>query len=122
MAGFSKGNRTWLPVHESYKLLNLENQKNIVGPSVYKVYRSLIQLRNSSRALQEGNLRMNVVKFNTHFCYNCEMLVINREIPGESVTFFMSFSPVLDIFVELNKYMTLYNETYVEADGYYEER
>lgn len=65
---------------------------------------------------------MNVVKFNTHFCYNCEMLVINREIPGESVTFFMSFSPVLDIFVELNKYMTLYNETYVEADGYYEER
>ncbi|KAF7393739.1 hypothetical protein HZH68_010558 [Vespula germanica] len=121
-AGFSKGNRTWLPVHESYELLNLENQKNIVGPSVYKVYRSLIQLRNSSRALQEGNLRMDVVKFNTHFCYNCEMLVINREIPGESVTFFMSFSPVLDIFVELNKYMTLYNETYVEADGYYEER
>ncbi|XP_035720486.1 maltase 1-like [Vespa mandarinia] len=121
-AGFSKSNRTWLPVHASYKLLNLESQKNIAGASVYKVYRSLIQLRNTSRALQNGDLKMNVYKFNTHYCYNCEMLVISREIPGEVVTFFMSFSPVLDIFVDLKEYMPLYNETYVEADGYYPER
>lgn len=101
-------------------LLNLESQKNTSSVSFYKVYQSLIQLRNTSRALQEGDLSMNIYKFNTHYCYNCEMLVIKREVPGEVVTFFMSFSPVLDIFVDLKEYMPLYNETYVEADGWYE--
>nr|XP_050856119.1 maltase 1-like [Vespula vulgaris] len=121
-AGFSKGNRTWLPVHENYKLLNLENQKSSIQQTLYKAYRSLIQLRNSSRALQEGNLKIKVLKLQTHFCNNCEILAISREVPGETVTLFMSFSPVVSLLVDLKKHMTLYKNTYVEVCPFFTAR
>nr|XP_050856116.1 maltase 1-like [Vespula vulgaris] len=117
-AGFSRANRTWLPVHENYKVINLQNRKNTTQQSLYKAYRSLIQLRKSSHALQHGALKMKVVKLKTDYCYNCEFLAISREVPGETITLFMSFSPVVTLPVNLNKHMTLYSHTYVEIDAY----
>lgn len=105
-------------MHENYKVLNLEHQKTTTGQSLYKAYRSLIQLRNSSRALKEGALKMKVVKLKTDYCYNCEFLAISREVPGETVSLFMSFSPVITLPVNLEKHMKLYNSTYVEIDAY----
>ncbi|KAF7391052.1 hypothetical protein HZH66_009532 [Vespula vulgaris] len=117
-SGFSKGNRTWLPVHDNYKGLNLENQKNTPQQSLYKMYRTLIQLRNTSRALQHGELKMKVMKFNTDYCYNCELLAISREVPGETVSLLMSFSPAIAVRVELKDVMTLYKNTYSEVDAF----
>ncbi|XP_046826177.1 maltase 1-like [Vespa crabro] len=117
-AGFSNGNRTWLPVHENYKVLNLENQKNMTRQSLYKAYRSLIQLRKTSRALKEGVLKTMVVKFTIGHSQNCEILIISREALGETVTLFMSFSPVITLGINLKEHMTLYNNTYVEVDAY----
>lgn len=65
---------------------------------------------------------MKVLKFRTDYCYNCELLAISREVPGETVTLFMSFSPVLDILVNLTEHMTLYENTFVEVDPYRTER
>ncbi|KAF7393744.1 hypothetical protein HZH68_010563 [Vespula germanica] len=121
-AGFSNGNRTWLPVHENYKTLNLLDQMNGTQQSLYKIYRSLIRLRNTSRALQQGDLKMKVLKFNTDYCYNCELLAISREVPGETVSLLMSFSPAVQLPIHLKDVMTLYNHTYIEIDAYYTER
>ncbi|XP_047354643.1 maltase 1-like [Vespa velutina] len=117
-AGFSNGNRTWLPVHENYKVLNLLDQTNSSQQSVYKMYRSLIRLRKTSLALQEGDLKMKVVKFYTDYCYNCELLVITREVPGEIMSLVMSFSPAIQIRVDLRDIMTLYENIYVEVDSF----
>lgn len=116
--GFTKGNRTWLPVHNNYKVLNLQTQNVPTRASLYNSYRSLTQLRKSSRALQEGTLKMKVVKFKADYCYNCEILVVSREVPGEIVTLFMSFSPILNSLVNLKEHMTIYDYTYVEADAF----
>ncbi|KAI4499900.1 hypothetical protein M0802_005156 [Mischocyttarus mexicanus] len=121
-AGFSKGNLTWLPVHENYKDLNLKNQKNTKEQSLYKMYQSLIELRNTSLALKKGSLKVDVLKLNTEYCYNCEALVIRRELPGESVTLLMSFSPVITLRVNLKDVMTLYKNTYVEIDAHHTKR
>ncbi|XP_043493241.1 maltase 1-like [Polistes fuscatus] len=121
-AGFNKGAKTWLPVHENYKLVNLLNQKNSTEQSFYKMYRSLIKLRKTSRVLKEGSLKLKVLKLNTDYCYNCEVLSITRELPGESMTLLMSFSPVVTTRVNLKDVMTLYNNTYVEIDAYHTER
>ncbi|XP_015183315.1 PREDICTED: uncharacterized protein LOC107070028 [Polistes dominula] len=121
-AGFSKANRTWIPVHENYKRLNLLNQKNSKEQSLYKIYQSLIKLRKTSSAIKNGSLKVNVLKLNTDYCYNCEVLAINREVPGESVTLLMSFSPVITTRVNLKDVMTLYNNTYVEIDAYHTKR
>ncbi|KAI4499903.1 hypothetical protein M0802_005159 [Mischocyttarus mexicanus] len=121
-AGFSDGNHTWLPVHENYKRVNLFSQKNSTQATLYKMYRSLIQLRNTSIALKEGALRVKALKLYTSYCYNCEALVVVREVPGETVGLVMSMSPKVNILVNLKDHMTLYNITYVEVDAYHGSR
>ncbi|KAI4499901.1 hypothetical protein M0802_005157 [Mischocyttarus mexicanus] len=121
-AGFSESNKTWIPVHENHKVLNLFNQKNSKKQSMYKVYQSLIKLRKTSRVLKEGSTKLKVLKLDTDYCYNCEALVVSRELPGESVTLIMSFSPVIPLRVNLRDVMTLYKNTYVEIDAYHTKR
>lgn len=43
-AGFNKGEKPWLPVHQNYRELNLAAQKEDPG-SWYSMYRNLIKLR-----------------------------------------------------------------------------
>uniref|UniRef100_A0A1B0A4G3 alpha-glucosidase n=1 Tax=Glossina pallidipes TaxID=7398 RepID=A0A1B0A4G3_GLOPL len=59
-AGFSKAPRTWLPVHPSYlEHLNLKTQLDD-EKSHYKVYKSLIQIRQEP-VLREGRCQVEVV-------------------------------------------------------------
>lgn len=64
-AGFTTGNKTWLPINPNHKEVNVENQKNAPGESHYKVYKKLSDLRKSdawkwgsleSQALEGGKV------------------------------------------------------------------
>jgi hypothetical protein len=50
--GFSSNEKTWLPVNENYKWLNLEAQK-VLEKSHYKVYKQLTELRKNP-TIQRG--------------------------------------------------------------------
>ncbi|KAI9586343.1 maltase 2-like isoform X1 [Glossina fuscipes] len=58
-AGFTKLPRTWLPVHPNYEDLNLKTQLDD-EKSHYKVYKSLIQLRQEV-VLREGRCQVEVI-------------------------------------------------------------
>lgn len=58
--GFSKATKTWLPVHQNYKTLNLAKQKK-ESESHYKLYQTLTKLRKTSQALKNGTLRTDVL-------------------------------------------------------------
>ncbi|KAL9926171.1 maltase 2-like isoform 2-T2 [Glossina fuscipes fuscipes] len=58
-AGFTKLPRTWLPVHPNYEDLNLKTQLDD-EKSHYKVYKSLIQLRQEL-VLREGRCQVEVI-------------------------------------------------------------
>ena len=51
--GFNKGAATWLPVHPSYKEINVEAERNS-EKSVFRYYKDIIALRKSSKILRRG--------------------------------------------------------------------
>lgn len=82
--GFSntKG-KTWLPVHENYRIVNLNAQKS-ANESHYKVYRALTELRVTSDALKFGSLTTDVL--------NNTVLLVLRKTHKEAVTLLINFS------------------------------
>lgn len=58
-AGFTKSEKTWLPVHPNYLELNLEAQK-AAEKSHFKVYQKLTKLRQSD-AFVYGDFQMEVL-------------------------------------------------------------
>ena len=56
-AGFSSAQKTWLPVHENHKALNVEAQ-NRDPNSLLTMIRRLMKIRNSEPSLHEGSLEM----------------------------------------------------------------
>lgn len=54
-AGFSRGDRTWLPVHGDYPIVNVQRQREKAG-SLPNTIRGLLKIRNEEPVLQEGNL------------------------------------------------------------------
>ncbi|XP_044019338.1 alpha-glucosidase-like [Aphidius gifuensis] len=54
-AGFSKNNKTWLPVHENYKTLNLAAQK-LAQNSHYHIFKKAVALKKI-RAIREGKIK-----------------------------------------------------------------
>ncbi|CAI6368453.1 unnamed protein product [Macrosiphum euphorbiae] len=54
-AGFSTNNKTWLPVHNNYKTLNLETQK-IAKNSHYKIFKKVVALKQK-RVVREGKIQ-----------------------------------------------------------------
>lgn len=63
-AGFSETTgKTWLPVHENYKTVNLDAQKK-ADKSTYKLYKSLIELRKKNHVLQIGGYEGHAVADN----------------------------------------------------------
>ncbi|XP_028676855.2 neutral and basic amino acid transport protein rBAT [Erpetoichthys calabaricus] len=52
-AGFSKSNRTWVPVHSEYRSVNVQMQKNDSG-STLAVFRALALLREKELPLHRG--------------------------------------------------------------------
>ncbi|XP_072743584.1 maltase 1-like [Anoplolepis gracilipes] len=83
-AGFSKANRTWLPIHENYIELNLAKQK-IANESHYKIYTSLIKMRQREAALQYGNLKTLVQN-------KGQVLIVIRQYNEQSVVLLINFN------------------------------
>ncbi|XP_044019336.1 alpha-glucosidase-like [Aphidius gifuensis] len=54
-AGFSSNNKTWLPVHENYKTLNLAAQK-LARNSHYHIFKKVVALKKI-RAIREGKIK-----------------------------------------------------------------
>ncbi len=53
-AGFSSAEKTWLPVHENHKEINVANQEEGEN-SLLNTVRSLMKVRSQEKALQEGS-------------------------------------------------------------------
>lgn len=103
--GFSKANHTWLPVHENYIELNLAKQI-IANESHYKIYTSLIKMRQRKAALQHGNLKTLVQN-------NGQVLIVIRQYNEQSVVLLMNFDDQIDQVVNLTG-QGLANELVVE--------
>jgi oligo-1,6-glucosidase/alpha-glucosidase len=56
-AGFSSAEKTWLPVHENHKEINVEAESR-EKDSLLNVIRDLLKLRKHEKALQEGSLEL----------------------------------------------------------------
>nr|XP_033323543.1 maltase 1-like [Megalopta genalis] len=81
-AGFTKGNKTWLPVHKNYKILNVAAEKNDSN-SVYNMYKNLTTLRKSE-ILRYGAVDTRVVQDN--------VLVVRRRYNNEVLALLINFS------------------------------
>ncbi|XP_012283498.1 maltase 1 [Orussus abietinus] len=103
-AGFTTGNKTWLPVHPNYKTLNLAAQKK-VPISHYNVFKSLVRLRQLP-VLRDGALENILVHDN--------VLGIVRRLRGSPpVALLVNFSNspiVVDVSTRLNlpRVLTVY--------------
>lgn len=104
--GFSKANRTWLPIHENYIELNLAKQK-IANESHYKIYTSLIKMRQRETALQQGNLKTLVQN-------NGQVLIVIRQHNEQSVVLLINFNDKIAQIVNLTG-QGLANELVVEV-------
>ncbi|CAK9810393.1 Maltase 1 [Anthophora quadrimaculata] len=91
-AGFSTGNKTWLPVNPNYVTVNLEEQKKS-NESHYKLYTELIKLRKSD-VLMNGNLQTVVL--------NNDVLAVIRKTNKNAVTLLMNFNQNSSVSVNLN--------------------
>ncbi len=85
-AGFSFGQETtpWLPVHENYKMVNVESELSDPD-SVFNFYRALIQLRKKCPALRGGSWKPLIY-------YPYEHLAYLRETEEETVLVAINFS------------------------------
>ncbi|KAJ8681866.1 hypothetical protein QAD02_017658 [Eretmocerus hayati] len=90
-AGFSENSETWLPVHENYRTLNLELQKQ-AEISHYKVFQALTNLKKSSPILEKGTTEVMLATE--------DVLGVVRRLKGQKpVTLLINFS---DIPVEID--------------------
>lgn len=56
-AGFSTADRTWLPVHENHREINVQLESEDEN-SLLNTIRALLQIRKEEKALQEGSLEL----------------------------------------------------------------
>ncbi|CAD7089388.1 unnamed protein product [Hermetia illucens] len=74
-AGFSTGNKTWLPIHSNYKQVNVKVEQ-AAARSHLKVFKDLIQLRQTSKTLQRGELKYKAL--------NDNVLAVQRSLSGSN--------------------------------------
>jgi oligo-1,6-glucosidase len=82
-AGFTTG-IPWRPVHPNFKEVNVSAEKSDKG-SVYEYYRSLLYLRNTTPALQDGTC--------TILPSAKDVFMYRREKNGEQYTILINMSP-----------------------------
>jgi glycosidase len=56
-AGFSAAEKTWLPVHENYKTINVETERKDEN-SLLNTIRALLKIRRAEKSMQEGALEI----------------------------------------------------------------
>ncbi|XP_051160970.1 maltase 2-like [Leptopilina boulardi] len=74
-AGFSTNQKTWLPVNDNYKTLNLAAQK-VESTSHYKVFKALTTLKKKSLNMKKGKTEVTLI--------TSEVLGIVRRLQGTS--------------------------------------
>jgi alpha-glucosidase len=83
-AGFCKTATPWLPVHETYKTVNVESE-SLDEKSLLNTYRTLLHLRRSNSALREGSLELadasgtgkNILAYHRHHKNGAAVVAIN---------------------------------------------
>lgn len=83
-AGFTDGQKTWLPVNPNYKDINVETE-NAQTKSHLNVYKQMSQLRQT-KTIQNGGIQYGNVGDN--------ILAIKRSLPGEKT--YILLANVLD--------------------------
>jgi glycosidase len=56
-AGFSAAERTWLPVHENFREINVEKERAVSG-SLLNTIRAVLKIRRQELTIQEGTLEI----------------------------------------------------------------
>lgn len=84
-AGFSSANKTWLPVHANYKLINVKNTRQDKSSSTHSIM-ALLSLRQQETTLHEGSI--NLLE---HLPGN--ILGFSRIHNNKTLTIFLNFSP-----------------------------
>lgn len=89
-AGFSTAEKTWLPVHENYREVNVSAQDKAKA-SLLDTVRALMRIRNQEPAFQEGSLELiaNLPE---------NMLGYTRSLKGETFIVMMNFDAKEKVF------------------------
>jgi alpha-glucosidase len=85
-AGFSQGEKTWLPVAENYETHNVETE-SADPTSTLSLYRALGQLRAHAPALKHGDITVHDLDGPQH-----NVLCYSRTKDGETYVVFVNFS------------------------------
>ncbi|XP_061399006.1 maltase A1-like [Musca vetustissima] len=80
-AGFSDGPKTWLPLAEDYKTVNVEMESQ-ADKSHLKIYKQLVELRKTSKTLQQGSYRYKALDEG--------VFVLKRYLSGEDTLLFVA--------------------------------
>ncbi|XP_061399004.1 maltase A1-like [Musca vetustissima] len=80
-AGFSDGPKTWLPLAEDYKTVNVEMESQ-ADKSHLKIYKELVQLRKSSKTLQQGSYKYKALSDG--------VFVLKRYLAGEETLLYVA--------------------------------
>uniref|UniRef100_T1PFH0 alpha-glucosidase n=1 Tax=Musca domestica TaxID=7370 RepID=T1PFH0_MUSDO len=80
-AGFSEGNKTWLPLAGDYKTVNVEMEL-AADKSHLKIYKDLVQLRRASKTLQQGAYKYKAL--------NDGVFALKRYLAGEETLLFVA--------------------------------
>lgn len=105
-AGFSNSvSGTWLPVHPNFRTVNLQAQKD-AQRSTYKLYQTLLKLRNEYTSLQIGTTTMKL--------FNNDTIGLLRIAPGHpSIGVIVYFGPG-DVHVQMRD---LFGDDYDGGSG-----
>jgi glycosidase len=81
-AGFSQAGKTWLPVNDDYKVVNVLAE-SVDKTSLLESARKLLLLRRGNMAFQKGGITI---------LYTKSVLVYKRALNGQSFTVVINFS------------------------------
>ncbi|XP_043479565.1 alpha-glucosidase-like [Leptopilina heterotoma] len=96
--GFSTSEKTWLPVHENYKTLNLKRQK-LQDVSNYKFFKSLTNLRKNFSVIKNGDFDMKLMSDN--------VLVVLRSLEGLSSVVLVINTAETEVVVDVNIWLNI---------------
>ncbi|KNC33697.1 putative maltase H, partial [Lucilia cuprina] len=79
--GFSTASKTWLPMAPNYETINVASE-NAATNSHLKIYKSLIELRKTSKTLQQGSYKYKAL--------NDGVFVLKRYLAGEETLVYVA--------------------------------
>uniref|UniRef100_A0A6V7LVJ2 alpha-glucosidase n=1 Tax=Bracon brevicornis TaxID=1563983 RepID=A0A6V7LVJ2_9HYME len=106
-AGFSMANKTWLPIHPNYKIINLAGQKN--DPySHYSLFKKLVALKKMP-IMETAETEIILVGYEV-------LAVVRRMLGSEPVVLLINFSPYT-VVVDARTWMNIPEELEVFASS-----